>query len=283
MTAQTQPASTDESQANPLGALGNLDDTLVIKRGNLFAVSMRDGRIPPEGKHPLGLYYRDCRFLSAHELRVAGALPLLLVASDALGTEAVHEMTNPDLELPDGSVLAAQSLQIRLDRRFDPPHAMRELVTVRSHHRAPVRVALGLRLAADFEPMLAIRGIVGGSRRLSPPVRLDGECILIEAKGRDDVLRSTTIAASPAPESAQGGVLTFELDLPPGEARTVELRYALSEAGEGAPAEPPLVASGNGVAGQADGREWLASHPRVSSDDQLFDRVLERSLLDLWL
>ncbi|MCA1703113.1 MAG: hypothetical protein LC808_07515, partial [Actinobacteria bacterium] len=144
LTARAQPAPIDESHASPLGELGNLEDTVVIKGGNLFAVSMRDGRIPAAGTHPLGLYYRDCRFLSAHELRIGGARPLLLTASDSLGTEAVHELTNPDLTLEDGSLLAAQTLQIRLDRCFDPPHAMRELITVRSHHRSPVHLDLAV-------------------------------------------------------------------------------------------------------------------------------------------
>ncbi len=282
MTTGAQPASIDQSQASPLGELGNLEDTVVIKGGNLFAVSMRDGRIPAAGTHPLGLYYRDCRFLSAHELRICGSRPLLLTASDLLGTQAVHELTNPDLTLEDGSLLAAQTLQIRLDRRFDPPHAMRELVTVRSHHRAPVLLELTLTLAADFEPMLAIRGLVAG-RHLAPEPRHDGADVLIEAEGRDGVVRSTSITASPAAVAADGNVLTFALDLPPGTARTVEITYSVRDGDEGEGPPSSGHARPEDQASDTDGKRWLAAHTRVSSDDELFDRVLRRSLLDLWL
>ncbi len=73
-----------------LGELASLAETLVIKERNLFLVSLRDGRMPVSGQHPLGLYYCDCRFLRAHELRIGGARPRLLVASDSVGTRAVH-------------------------------------------------------------------------------------------------------------------------------------------------------------------------------------------------
>lgn len=283
MSAHSQPAPVHEPQTSPLGELGNLDQTVVIKGGNLFVVSLRDGRIPGEGEHPLGLYYRDCRFLSAHELRIGGALPLLLVASDALGTEAVHELTNPELELEDRSRLAAQSLQIRLERRFDGPHGMREVITVRSHHRASLRLPLELRLAADFAPMLAIRGVVTDARPPAREPRSDGDQLLIQASGRDGELRSTSIVTSPAPTSSARGLLTYELDLPPGGGRTVELTYAVREGREGGRPRTPRVAGGDGDKPHVLGRRWLAEHTRVYSDDELFDRVLRRSLLDLWL
>jgi hypothetical protein len=50
-------------------------------------------------------------YLRAHELRTNGAPPRLLVVSDALGSGAVHELTNPDIVLDDGGVLPLQSLR----------------------------------------------------------------------------------------------------------------------------------------------------------------------------
>jgi glycogen debranching enzyme len=278
MSAPPDPPSAAEHEPSPLGELGNLEDTVVIKNGNLFAITMRDGRIPVRGVHPLGLYYRDCRFLAAHELSIAGHLPLLLVASDALGTEAVHEMTNPDLELQDGPRLPAQSLQIRLERRFDAPHTMRDLLTVRSHWREPVKLPVALRLGADFEPMLAIRGLVARDRH-DPDIKRDGSRTVIEAMGRDGILRSTTIAVAPEPGAWEGGTASFELDLHPGAAATIECSYVVRDGGETEQAPP----SDDGAGGHAYGSKWLADHTRVCSDDQLFDRVLRRSLVDLSL
>lgn len=48
--------------SSPLGALDNLAETIVIKDGNVFMVTLRDGRLPADVEHPLGLWFRDSAF-----------------------------------------------------------------------------------------------------------------------------------------------------------------------------------------------------------------------------
>ncbi|MGZ4219094.1 MAG: glycogen debranching N-terminal domain-containing protein [Solirubrobacteraceae bacterium] len=121
--------------------------------------SLRDGRLPLDGDHPLGVYMNDCRFVRGYELRVGGRQPRLLISTDAAGTAAVYEFTNP--ELTHGSQeLPLQSLRIRAERRM-LPDAMVERVSVRSHARDPVMVEVELLLDADYSPMLEVRGIAG--------------------------------------------------------------------------------------------------------------------------
>jgi len=153
---------------SPLGAVANLADTIVIKDGNVFLVSLRDGRLPAGVEHPLGLWFRDCRFLCAHELRICGELPRLLTATDAAGTQAVHELTNPDLELADGQRVPAESLRLRLERTAEAEGALRQRIAIRSYHRQPIQLPLELRLGADFLPMLELRGIVPKHERPPP-------------------------------------------------------------------------------------------------------------------
>ena len=278
MTADPQTQLPD-AQLSPLGDVANLDETVVIKRGNLFAVSLRDGRMPAGGRHPLGLYYRDCRFLAVHELRIAGVLPRLLVASDELGTEAVYELTNTDLELPDGTMLPAQTVQVRLERRFAGAHTMGERLTIRSHHHSAIRLPVSLRVACDFEPMLAIRGIVR-RRGLTADVNfLDGG-MEMHLLGRDGVRRRTTIEASPAPQSCIDGLLSFALDLPPGQPETIEIDYRVVDDDDDDERAPD---DGRSRAPVPDALTWLSEHPQVNSDQRLFDRIVRRSLLDLWL
>src|SRR3954471_22775387 len=45
----------------------DLTQTIVLKAGNAFLVSHRDGRMPISSGHPLGLYRNDGRFLCGHE------------------------------------------------------------------------------------------------------------------------------------------------------------------------------------------------------------------------
>lgn len=265
---------TTDAQTSPLGEVANLDETVVIKQGNLFAVSLRDGRVPAGGCHPLGLYYQDCRFLSEHELRIDGVLARLLVASDGLGTEAVHELTNADMELRDGTLLPAQSLQIRLERGFAGARTMRERLTVRSHHQAAVRLKVELRLASDFEPMFAIRGIVERNELVADLMQRDTG-LEMRVQGLDGVTRATVVQAAPAPQGCGDGVLSWEIELAAGQAQAIALDYAVHEGTQPPPVSPPGTDESS--------PRWLAEHAGVRTEQRLFDLIVRRCLLDLWL
>jgi glycogen debranching enzyme len=251
---------------SPLGALANLADTIVIKDGNVFLVSLRDGRLPAGVEHPLGLWFRDCRFLCAHELRICGRLPRLLTATDAAGTQAVHELTNPDLDLAGGERLPAESLRLRVERTADAEGALRERIAVRSYHRNPLRLPLELRLGVDFQPMLELRGIVPKHERPPPDAGPDGFSLV----GRDGVLRTTAIRATPEPRRLDDGSLVFELELEARGAIDLFMDFEVSESTDG------KLSRGIPVRRHDD-------DTRVTSDEQLFDRILERSLDDLEL
>jgi glycogen debranching enzyme len=249
---------------SPLGALGNLADTIVIKDGNVFLVAMRDGRLPAGVEHPLGLWFRDCRFLCVLELRICDQLPRLLTASDAAGTQAVHELTNPDLELAGGELLPGESLRLRVERTAEAQGALRQRIALRSYHRQPIRLPLELRVAADFKPMLELRGIVPAHERPPPDAGPDGFSLV----GRDGVVRRTDIRATPEPRWLEDGRLVFDLELEPRGAIDLVVDFEVSETSDGK------------VSVNVPRRHYDPG-TRVSSDDQLFNRILQRSLHDL--
>jgi glycogen debranching enzyme len=251
---------------SPLGALGSLAETIVIKDGNVFMVSMRDGRLPAGVEHPLGLWFRDCRFLCVHELRIGDQPPRLLTATGAAGRQAVHELTNPELDLGGGKRLPGESLRLRVERTADAAGALRERIAVRSYHREPIRVPLELRLGADYLPMLELRGVVRRRDRPPPDESPEGFSLV----GRDGVRRTTAIRVTPEPRGLEPGGLVFDLELEPGGAIDLIVDFEMSERGDG---ELPVRVP----------RRHHEEGTRVSSDDQLFDRILERSLNDLEL
>ena len=252
--------------SSPLGALANLADTIVIKNGNVFMVTLRDGRLPAGVEHPLGLWFRDCRFLSAHELTLCGQPPRLLTATDAAGTSAVHELTNPDLDLASGERLPAETLRIRLERRAESEGLLRQTISVRSYHRRPIQLPLELRLGTDFLPMLELRGIVPRHERQVSTAGRPG----FETVGRDGVRRITELRATPEPTDDGDGTLVFELDLPARGGADLTLEFAVSE-------------HADGELGAAIPQRRVAEGTQVTSDDQLFNRILQRSLDDLEL
>ena len=263
----------------PPGALVNLAETIVIKEENAFAVVRRDGSVPVGQVHPLGVYLDDCRFLSGHELCLNGVRPRLLVASSALGSESVHELTNPALPLAGGRVLPLQSLQVRLERRV-AERAIEECIFVHSYDREPLELHLDLLLSADFEPMLAIRGIVEVGRAGNVAIEPSRSGVRFSTVGRDGCHRATTVLADRECEpGARPGSLRFGLSLPPGGGDTIRLRYELHES-----TDPPPHIEGSVVHAAPARRtpdEWLAERTVVESDDELFNRVLRRSLLDI--
>jgi glycogen debranching enzyme len=271
------PAAREEA---PPGTLVNLAETIVVKEENVFVVCRRDGSLPVGTPHPLGVYSDDCRFLSGHELCVNGVRPRLLVASAAPGSESVHELTNPALPLPGGRVLPLQSIQLRLERRVVGRCELEETLLVHSYDREPLELELDLLLDADFEPMLAIRGIVERDRPAGVAVERLERGLRFAVLGRDGRHRATTIAADRDCGPGEGDrSLRFALGLPPGGEETITLRYELHE-GDG----PAGAAPDPGSRTRATRRTpeaWLQERTTVVTDDELFNRVLRRSLLDM--
>jgi glycogen debranching enzyme len=253
----------------------DLTDSVVLKAGNAFLVTTPAGDMPLEGFHAFGLYRDDCRFVSGHELRIGGARPRLLVASAATGTEAVHELTNPDLELAGGGTLELQELRLRLERALVGEATLRERVHVHLYRREPVRALdIEIALAADFRPALVLHDM---AELAAPEVTVEPVAggARFAARGSDGVVRAVTVTADPAPAAIGDGRLRFALDLEPGETQDVVLSYELHEGDE--PPPPPGASRGR----IASPREPLPEGPRIRTDDELFDRVLDRSLLDL--
>ncbi len=263
----------------------NLSETTVIKEGNAFCVAMRDGRLPLVDDHPLGIYLADCRHLRGYELWIAGRQPRLLISNDSAGTAAVFELTNQDLVLADGRELPLQSLQIRLARQMQPA-AMLERISLCSHARDPVAFELELRLDADFAPMLEVRGL---ARPLSREVRRQRRehALRFAATGVDGVVRSTTVSCAVA-EAQEHHRLRVPVKLEPGEELSLDVEFVLAQRSGSGPravavavSEPDHGASMSQAGADADA--WLAGRCRVDVDEELVDRVLRRSLLDLRL
>ena len=267
------------SLESPAAAV-NLAETIVIKEENVFVVCRRDGSLPVGKAHPLGVYWDDCRFLSGHELYLGAARPRLLVASAAPGWQSVHELTNPALPLPGGRVLPLQTVRLRLERRVVDEGELEETLLVRSYGREPLELELGLRLAADFEPMLAIRGIVEAGRGAAVTVERLERGVRFSVRGRDARHRATTIAADrECLPGERAGSLRFPLALAPGGEETIALRYRLHEGDEPAPGPGATVPRAR-RARPATGA-WLRERTGIVADDELFNRLLRRSLLDM--
>jgi glycogen debranching enzyme len=253
----------------------------VIKAGNAFCVAPLDGQVPP-GEHAFGLYVNDCRHLAVHELRINGVPPRLLVSSDEAGQAAVYELTNPELPLADGAGLPLQALRVRLEQRIHPD-GLDETITLRSHHSQAVELDLSLRLDADFAPMLEIREMTEPRTREVRREGCGGE-LRLSCVGLDGWTRATVVACEGA-IARDDGTLHAQVRLEPrGEHRlSLSCKFSATPPAELLPAAPALNRQPGARQAAADADAWLADRARVRTANQLVDRMLRRSLLDLRL
>src|SRR5262249_38445894 len=137
----------------------SIAEAVIIKDEDMFFLSQPNGQIPRKGKHGLGLYYHDCRFLKSYERRVAATEPTVLNAWSASGFKVDLQLTNPDLHLPDGHLLQKEDLGIALERVIDASRtALYDRITFRNYQLDDVRLPVSLRFAAAFEDVFTVRG-----------------------------------------------------------------------------------------------------------------------------
>jgi glycogen debranching enzyme len=254
----------------------DINEAVVIKDDNLFLVAQRDASMPVEGHHPYGLYYNDCRFLSGWELEVEGDHPRALMCSAKRGDCATHELTNRELTVGHGRVLPPQMLQIRIERDLVGGRALEERITLRSFDPEPVDARLVLRMRSGFEPMMWLRGLADGYRPKRPAANPNGTGVTVAVTGRDGVERQLMTVARPSPQSVDGQALTWSLELKRGRPQTIALRHVVSDGERVRDPSPPPLRRRRRASTDTD-----VARTRVTTNDELFNRILERSFADL--
>ena len=188
-----------------------LPDRVLLKQNDTFVVSDGRGDFPVDDEGGLGLYRRDCRFLSGYELRLNGHQPILLNNSVDRAYVATFQLVNPALDLDGGPGIPQQTLSLRRSRFVHD--GFHERIGIRNCSNRPVEVELELRFDADFEDIFEVRGysrlpLLGTRER--PQVVDSG--LRLGYQGLDGVRRVTDILMDPAPH-LRGGRATIPVRL----------------------------------------------------------------------
>ena len=254
----------------------DITDAVVIKEENLFLVAQHDASIPVEGHHPFGLYYEDCRYLSGWELEVVGERPRPLVYNASRGDCATHELTNRELTVEHGRRVPPQTIQIRVHRELVDGRTLEERLTLKSFNPEPLATDVILRLRSGFEPMMWLRGLAPDFRPNDAEATASGDGLTLAATGHDGVRRQLMTATRPAPAEIEGATLTWKLELHRGEPQTLALRHLVSDGERVRAPTPPPLRPRNGRSKRDD-----VGHTQVRTNDELFNRILDRSFADL--
>lgn len=258
-------------------------ETFVLKVDDTFAVLDRMGDVCPEGRSEQGLYHGGTKFVSMLRLRIRGQRPLLL-SSSMLENNMLQkvDLTNPDLfdeqhnlVIPYGTLHVSRS-------KFCQNAACFERIQISNYAAEPVRVEFSLDFAANFVDVFEVRGTQREGRgKLLAPLIERGAASL-RYLGRDDVVRTTRLAFSPAPTELLPGRARFELELAGKQDFTLNLHIACQIGGANELPERSVrsfdVEWGNAVA-RVEERE--ADECQIVTSNVEFGDWLERSRSDL--
>lgn len=251
----------------------DIRDALVIREGDLFLLTDTAGNIPPNNPNGFGLYHADTRYLSVYEFSFADARPVVLLSTAELGFSEEQVLTNPTMLSDDGRVLPRGSLELRRQRVVDG--TLEETLHVTNYNIFPVSFDVVYRLGADFADIFEVRGSQRKQQGVLLPTRIEDGHLVFSYKGLDGRKRETMISFSPEPVAIDEGQVTFHLNLGHRQSAVVRLLFALDGHLKAPQGTERFVDLMNQY------RVWMESATRMSTDNEFFNAVLARSLLDL--
>ena len=288
--AVTRETAADRStpDPDPLGThTPDLGATTTLKSGALFMVTLTSGDVPAQsshtGLHGLGLYFHDTRYLDEKRMHLNGRPMTLLFESADLGDRCTRELTNPDLTVDGGGgIIHKETIGLHIDTSVNGE--VREVLTFRNFSRAPQRVTLTLAYGSKFDDIFTVRGMAEGARgRLEDPY-VEGDTVRLGYVGADNHRRTTEITFTPPPSSMNGTCATFHLDLHPDSPQRLDVVFRLADEPLGT-GEIDLEVSPNHAENEPPhDSEHLglpSSSVRMTTSNELFNRVMRRSFLDL--
>jgi glycogen debranching enzyme len=258
----------------------------VLAHAQSFAVFDTTGDMAVSPLEALGFFYRDTRFLSRFEMLIDGKPPCYLNSylSDD-NAELVVNLTNPHLRARDGAISVPRT-SIQLERAWVlNDAALYHRVTARNYTRERVSFPLDLSFDSDFADLFEVRGLKRKRKGKRGRPKNSGTTAALRYRGLDGVSRITELSFDPRPAKLTGEAARYAVELDAGESITIETRVSCRL--EPAPA---VSLHGDETAQNFDHalalRREEINHrdgqwARLSSSDELFNRLLDVSMADL--
>lgn len=252
----------------------------VVKCDDSFALFDRVGDVRSWGEGEQGLYHRDTRHLSQHELRIDGLRPMFLGATvKERHNLLIVEAMNPDLLDGDGRLRVAKG-EVHLFRAallWDG--ACWQHLRLTNHGLAPASLTLTLRFDADFRDLFEVRGTARAQRGTAEPPQHDGGALVFGYRGLDGLRRETRVTLDPPPAGWHEGEARYPLTLAPGEQVHLYATVACNVQGERRRRADGYDAAYRANAAALERKASAAAGVRTANP--LVERWLDRSSADL--
>src|ERR1700678_181408 len=249
--------------------------TRVLMRGDLFAVFDRCADLRALGSGGHGLFYNESRHLSKSVLRLVNA-PLVLLSSMVTADNANlgADLTNPDLDLPDGRRLPRRSLHIQRTKLL-LQNECKEEIRIRNYSLLPISLELVLELEADFADIFEVRGHQREKPGQLLAPEIDESSLTFSYRGLDKILRKTTVASSVKPAAVDPSEMRFRVELEAHEEEAFTITVSCSS-------DDDRLFSVNQVdAGTSAGEATGRNGSEIRTSNQKFNDWIDRSRADL--
>lgn len=189
------------------------DRARVLKHGEILGLFDRCGDIQALGLSEQGLYHEGTRFLSAEELKINGARPLLLNSAVREDNSLLMvDLTTPDLyEHAQLSILKDTLHIFRTKLLWEG--AQYERIRLVNYSTHPMNIRISVLFEADYADIFEVRGVRRAVRGNCLPARRVGRELILAYHGLDRVSRRTRVIASVDPDPGPGTPLCFSLVL----------------------------------------------------------------------
>jgi glycogen debranching enzyme len=254
---------------------GGADErTLVLARGDSFALFDRHGDFTPSSSGRHGLFFDGTRFLSALMLRLARRRPLLLSSSVRTANQglAIH-LANPDLINSDEPRVPRETLYLYRSIELEDG-GCRFGIALRSFDERSLDLELELAFAADFADVFEVRGAHRPRRGQVAGPELRRQGVTLAYIGLDRRERRTELAFSRAPETLGPDFARFRLEVGPGRPSALELAVRCELGGKRGARAPRFSLPGAP-------RRSAPAALLPSSSNPAFDQWARRSAHDL--
>lgn len=275
MTLPGHLTTADEWAQLPEGepqGIQDIRDALVIRERDTFLLTDEHGNIPRGNVQGLGLYRSDTRHLSTYSFHVQGGPPVVLLSTAELGFAMEQVLTNARMETPEGRIVQRGSVEFHRQRVI--ADVLEETVRVTNFNPFPVTLELWFDLDADFADIFEVRGQPRSRRGQMLPTIVREDTIVYSYIGLDQRRRETRVSFNPNPASISPSGARFALNL--GRRETVVLQVVVAADHSRTPRRRNRF---DAVA--ADYNAWMQGCARITTDNEFFNRVLERSFADL--
>ena len=242
--------------------------------GDTFVVSDRRGDIATSPDEAHGLFHGDTRFLSRWILTVDGKNP------NSLSTDDVNYFSSQFFLVPGTGTIYVDS-PVSISRRRAVGGGFHEDLKIVNHKSKPIDLDVRVEADADFADLFQVKDAefqrAGEFYR-----RIEGNQLILGYK-RDRFVRETQISSRAPAEIDEKG-FQFKIHLEPHAEWATELNVVVSVDGTEGLKKKPKYRDVHDVPSPNIGmslQSWMNNAPQLRSSWPDFERIYERSLVDL--